>query len=68
MSHAAPFMSMRWLRLHIKEIIWATVILFVLSCFIIGYGSSRAQRRMEERRTEAEAAERRAQETEESLP
>ncbi len=68
MAHAAPFMSMRWLRLHIKEIIWATVILFVLSCFIIGYGSSRAQKRMDERRHRAEADERRAQEAEESLP
>jgi len=61
----ATFMSMRWLRLHIKEIIWATVILFVLSCFLIGYGTSRAQRQSEERKKRAESAEKRKAESEE---
>ncbi|RCK81470.1 MAG: Survival protein SurA precursor (Peptidyl-prolyl cis-trans isomerase SurA) [Candidatus Ozemobacter sibiricus] len=61
-------MSMRWLRLHLKEIIWATVILFVLSCFIIGYGTSRAARTQEERKRRADAAEKRARERQEAIP
>lgn len=64
----ARFMSMRWLRLHLKEIIWATVSLFVLSCFIIGYGSSRAQSNMDEKRRRAEANEAKALRSETSLP
>jgi len=64
----AQFMSMRWLRLHIKEIIWGTVILFVISCFIIGYGTSRTQRRIDEQRRRAEAAERRARHSEDEIP
>ncbi|NLI75247.1 MAG: hypothetical protein GX442_02245 [Candidatus Riflebacteria bacterium] len=64
----ASFMSMRWLRLHLKEIIWATVILFVLSCFIIGYGTSRAARSQEERQKRADAADQRARDREEAVP
>lgn len=64
----AGFMSMRWLRLHLKEIIWATVILFVLSCFIIGLGTSRAQRAADDRQKKADAAERKAKDAEEAMP
>ncbi|HEY9071415.1 MAG TPA: peptidylprolyl isomerase [Candidatus Ozemobacteraceae bacterium] len=64
----ARFMSMKWLRLHLKEIIWATVSLFVLSCFIIGYGSSRAQRSQDEKRRRAEAREDQSRESETALP
>lgn len=64
----ARFMSMRWLRLHLKEIIWATVSLFVLSCFIIGYGSSRAQSNMDEKRRRAEAKEAKDKQSETALP
>lgn len=53
----ASFMSMKWLRLHIKEIIWATVILFVGSIFVIGYGTSRQIQQQEERRKQADDAE-----------
>ncbi|MBF0499546.1 MAG: peptidylprolyl isomerase [Candidatus Riflebacteria bacterium] len=62
------FMSMRWLRMHIKEIIWATVILFVLSCFIIGYGTSRAQRSADDRRKKADMADQRQHDAEEAVP
>ncbi|MFZ2956059.1 MAG: peptidylprolyl isomerase [Candidatus Ozemobacteraceae bacterium] len=62
------FMSMRWLRTHIKEIIWATVILFILSCFIIGMGSSRAQKSADDRRNKADAAEQRKRDAEEAVP
>ncbi|MBF0545197.1 MAG: peptidylprolyl isomerase [Candidatus Riflebacteria bacterium] len=64
----ATFMSMRWLRMHLKEIIWATVILFVLSCFIIGYGTSRAQRAMDEKRRKHEAAMAKTEEDLERVP
>ncbi len=64
----ARFMTMRWLRLHLKEIIWATVSLFVLSCFIIGYGSSRAQSKMDEKRKRAEANEDKSRKSETALP
>jgi len=56
----ASFMSMRWLRLHIKEIIWATVLLFVGSIFVIGYGTSRAIKQQEERKRQADETEQRA--------
>ena len=56
----ASFMSMRWLRLHIKEIIWATVLLFVGSIFVIGYGTSRAIKQQEERKRQADESEQRA--------
>lgn len=62
------FMSMRWLRLHIKEIIWATVILFVGSIFIIGYGTSMAISRQEERKKLAEEAERRTAAQKNAIP
>ncbi len=64
----ASFMSMRWLRLHIKEIIWATVILFVGSIFVIGYGTSRAIQNQEERKKMAEEAERRAADQKNAVP
>ena len=64
----ASFMSMRWLRLHIKEIIWATVSMFVLSCFIIGYGTQRAARNQEEKQNRDSAADRRAREREDAVP
>lgn len=64
----ARFMSMKWLRLHIKEIIWATVILFILSCFIIGYGTSRTQKQIDEKRRKVDAAERKTKEAEEAVP
>ncbi|PKL48422.1 MAG: hypothetical protein CVV42_09875 [Candidatus Riflebacteria bacterium HGW-Riflebacteria-2] len=54
-------MSMRWLRLHIKEIIWATVLLFVGSIFVIGYGTSRAIEQQEERKRKADESEQRAE-------
>lgn len=60
----AKFMSMRWLRLHLKEIIWGTVILFVFSCFLIGYGTSRAIKHEEERRRKIEEAEKKLKEKE----
>lgn len=43
------FMSMSWLRLHIKEIIWAVIITFLISLFFIGYGTSRQNAKREER-------------------
>lgn len=64
----ASFMSMKWLRLHIKEIIWTTVILFVGSIFVIGYGTSRAIERQEERKKMAEEAERRAAAQKNAIP
>ncbi len=65
----ASFMSMRWLRLHIKEIIWTTVLLFVVSCFFIGWGTSRAQRSIEDRQRKAEAeAERREKAEQGTIP
>ena len=45
----ANFTFMRWLRENVKQIIWATVILFVSSVFIIGLGSSRAAKNQKER-------------------
>ncbi|MBF0407638.1 MAG: peptidylprolyl isomerase [Candidatus Riflebacteria bacterium] len=62
------FMSMRWLRMHLKEIIWTTVIMFVLSCFIIGYGSSRAQKSVEEKQRKHEADMAKMQEEAEKVP
>lgn len=56
----ASFMSMRWLRQNVKAIIYATVSLFVLSIFAMGYGSSSAVRRQEERQQQADDAERRS--------
>ena len=50
------FMSMRWLRMHIKEIIWATVILFLLSLFVIGYGTTKINEQNEEKQRQNEAA------------
>lgn len=50
------FMSMRWLRLHIKEIIWATVVLFLLSLFVIGYGTTRMTQQNEEKQQRHEQA------------
>jgi parvulin-like peptidyl-prolyl isomerase len=64
----ASFMSMRWLRLHIKEIIWTTVILFVSSIFVIGYGTSRAISRQKERDKLAKEAEKRAAAQENAIP
>ncbi|MGM0598994.1 MAG: peptidylprolyl isomerase [Candidatus Rifleibacteriota bacterium] len=64
----ASFMSMRWLRLHIKEIIWTTVILFVSSIFVIGYGTSRAVSRQKEREKLAKEAEKRAAAQENAIP
>ncbi len=64
----ATFMSMKWLRLHIKEIIWATVILFVSSIFVIGYGTSRAIRAQEERDKANAKAERDAAAAKNAIP
>lgn len=64
----ASFMSMRWLRLHIKEIIWATVILFVGSIFVIGYGTSRAIEQQEERERKASESEQRAEALRNMIP
>ncbi|MBU1107288.1 MAG: peptidylprolyl isomerase, partial [Candidatus Riflebacteria bacterium] len=64
----ASFMSMRWLRLHIKEIIWATVLLFVGSIFVIGYGTSRAIKQQEDRKQKLDESERRAEELRNMLP
>jgi parvulin-like peptidyl-prolyl isomerase len=64
----ARFMSMKWLRLHLKEIIWGTVILFVLSVFIIGYGTARSQKRIDDDRRKAEAEDRKARQAEEAVP
>lgn len=62
------FMSMRWLRLHIKEIIWATVILFVGSIFVIGYGTSRSIKQQEERKRNADESEAKAEALRNSIP
>ena len=62
------FMSMRWLRLHIKEIIWVTVLLFVGSIFVIGYGTSRAIQQQEERKKQADESEKRAEAQRSSIP
>ncbi|MDD3147871.1 MAG: peptidylprolyl isomerase [Candidatus Riflebacteria bacterium] len=62
------FMSMRWLRLHIKEIIWATVILFVGSIFIIGYGTSRSIQQQEERKRSADESEAKAETLRNAIP
>jgi|GEM_PF-306517 len=64
----ASFMSMRWLRLHIKEIIWATVLLFVGSIFVIGYGTSRAIQQQEERKRQADESEQRADNLRNMIP
>lgn len=50
------FMSMRWLRLHIKEIIWTTVVLFLLSLFVIGYGTTKMTQQNEEKQQRHERA------------
>lgn len=62
------FMSMRWLREHLKGIIWGTIILFVLSIFVIGYGTSRAVKQQEQRKKDFDDAERRARAAEEAPP
>lgn len=62
------FMSMRWLRLHIKEIIWATVILFVGSIFVIGYGTSRSIQQHEERKRRADESDARAEHLRNLIP
>jgi hypothetical protein len=64
----ASFMSMRWLRLHIKEIIWATVLLFVGSIFIIGYGTSRSIQQQEERKKQADESAMRAEALKNMIP
>ncbi len=62
------FMSMRWLRLHIKEIIWATVILFVGSIFVIGYGTSRSIKQQEERKRRVDESEAKAEASRNAMP
>lgn len=62
------FMSMRWLRLHIKEIIWATVTLFVGSIFVIGYGTSRQIQQQEERQKKADQTAQRADDLRNTIP
>jgi len=62
------FMSMRWLRLHIKEIIWATITLFVLSIFVIGYGTSRSIQQQEERKRRADESEAKAESLRNTMP
>lgn len=62
------FMSMRWLRLHIKEIIWATVILFVGSIFVIGYGTSRSIKQQEDRKKQADESAQRAETMRNMIP
>lgn len=64
----SSFMSMRWLREHLKEIIWGTIILFVLSIFVIGYGTSRAAKQQEKRKKDFDDAERRTRQAEEAPP
>jgi parvulin-like peptidyl-prolyl isomerase len=64
----ARFMTMRWLREHIKEIIWGTTILFVLSIFLIGYGTSRAAKQQDERNRQGEEALRQAQAAADEVP
>lgn len=51
------FMSMRWLRLHIKEIIWTVIITFLISLFFIGYGTSKQNASREEKQKAFEAQE-----------
>ena len=43
------FMSMTWLRLHMKKIILAVVITFVISLFFIGYGTRIENKEREKR-------------------
>lgn len=43
------FMSMTWLRLHIKEVVWFIIITFVISLFFIGYGTSYVSSKQEEK-------------------
>ncbi|HNX75833.1 MAG TPA: peptidylprolyl isomerase [Candidatus Rifleibacterium sp.] len=62
------FMSMRWLRLHIKEIIWATVLLFVGSIFVIGYGTSRQIKQQEERKRKTDESEAKSDSLRNSMP
>ena len=64
----ANFMSMRWLREHVKVLIWATVSLFLLSIFVIGYGTSRQIAKQEERKKEAEQAEAQAERARNAIP
>lgn len=64
----ASFMSMKWLRLHIKSIIYATVTLFVLSIFAMGYGTTRAARHQEDRQRRADEFERLQDEQRHALP
>lgn len=49
-----PFMSMRWLNLHLKFFIWSIVSLFLFSCFFMYSCSSSAARRYEERQRKAD--------------
>jgi parvulin-like peptidyl-prolyl isomerase len=54
--------------MHIKEIIWTTIILFVSSIFIIGYGTSRAISQQKEREKMARDAEKRAAAQKNAVP
>ena len=48
------FMSLTWLRLHMKFFIYAIVILFIFSLFFIGYGTHLQSRDQEKQKAEYE--------------
>lgn len=49
------FMSLTWLRLHMKFFIYAIVILFILSLFFIGYGTHLQSREQDKQKAEYES-------------
>ena len=62
------FMSMSWLRMHIKEIIWAVIITFLISLFFIGYGTSRQNAQREEKQRQADNLEAQEAAAQNALP
>lgn len=62
------FMSMRWLRQHLKGIIWAVVITFLVSLFFIGYGTRVENQRRAEKAAEFESAEAQRDSARNALP
>ena len=62
------FMSMIWLRLHIKSIVWFIIITFIISLFFIGYGTSVEKARHEEKQREVDNLENAQYDKQNALP
>ncbi len=62
------FMSMSWLRMHIKEIIWAVIITFLISLFFIGYGTRVQNQKREEQQRQADNLEAQEAAAQNALP